>query len=73
MKYAACDEANIDAVTGECSAIVWVDPPTFIPSLSVEGAREIGGAILLCWAVAYVWRVIGQTIVHSSNQKETDP
>lgn len=70
MKFAACDESNIDPETGVCSSVVWVDQPQLFPSISVDAAEQIGGAILLAWAVAFSWRAIGRAISQRSNEGE---
>lgn len=46
-KYAACTEFNSD--TGECAAMVWVDPPAVIPPLTAEQGAALGGATCLVW------------------------
>ncbi|RRU12120.1 hypothetical protein EGJ34_12540 [Stenotrophomonas sp. 278] len=46
-KYAAC--AEFDPSSGQCATVVWVDPPSFIPSLTAEQGAALGGATLLVW------------------------
>jgi hypothetical protein len=45
---------EFDELTQECTASVWLEEPTLLPELSVEDARLIGEALLLCWLVAYL-------------------
>ena len=52
--YATCDGANVDASTGQCSAVVWVDgSPTLLPPLSVGDGGTIAMAIVAVWALAF--------------------
>ena len=61
MKYAACANADIDPVTGECSALVWVDQPDGVSSFPpAEALAPIVGAILTCLAIAYVLKLVHQ-------------
>jgi len=47
-RYLACDEADLDEQTGECSAAVWVTPPDIFADMpSVEDAGLIGGTMLV--------------------------
>ena len=57
--YMACDPATVDATTGQCSAPYWVQPPSMLPPLDAAGGAAISVAILLAWATAYSFRVIG--------------
>ncbi|MDG5822168.1 hypothetical protein [Xylella fastidiosa] len=59
----ACREADIDAVSGKCAAVMWVPQSSMLPELSISDARSIGGAILLLWAVAYVFRVLRKLLI----------
>lgn len=54
----ACRDVDIDAVSGKCAAVVWVSQPSMFPEFSIADAQSIGAAILLLWAVAYVFRVL---------------
>lgn len=58
--FMSCDPANVDPSTGICSVPVWVTQPQFLPSLSVDDGAAIGGAILTCWAIAYMYRAFRQ-------------
>ncbi|HHW4669471.1 MAG TPA: hypothetical protein ACQGQJ_07750 [Xylella fastidiosa subsp. multiplex] len=58
LLVSACREADIDAVSGKCAAVVWVPQSSIFSDLSIADAQSIGAAILLLWAVAYVFRVL---------------
>jgi hypothetical protein len=60
----ACLEANFDATTGTCTAVVWIPQPSLLPELPVEDAQLIGAKIALLWAVAYAFRLIRKSIYH---------
>ncbi|HHW4669192.1 MAG TPA: hypothetical protein ACQGQJ_06215 [Xylella fastidiosa subsp. multiplex] len=59
----ACREADIDAVSNKCSAVMWVPQSSIFPELSIADAQLIGAAILLLWAVAYVFRVLRKLLI----------
>lgn len=46
-KYAAC--AEFDSSSGQCTTVVWVDPPTSIPPLTAEQGAALGGVTILVW------------------------
>ena len=54
--YLACDSANVDATTGQCSQPIWLPQPQLFPELDAASGVAIGTAILACWAVAYGYR-----------------
>lgn len=56
--FMVCDSANVDASTGQCSAPYWVPQPSMFPTLNATDGAVIGGAILVCWAVAYMGRAL---------------
>ena len=58
----ACLEADFDASTGQCTAVIWIPQPSLLPELTVEGAQAIGAAVALLWAVAFVFRLIRKQI-----------
>lgn len=61
---AACAPADVDAVTGQCSHIVWVQQTAggVFPPLSATQGVEISGAVVACWAVGFIVRVIRKQI-----------
>lgn len=61
----ACHEANLDAVTGTCTAVIWIPQPGLLPDLPIEDAQLIGAQIALLWAIAYVFRLIRKKIQQS--------
>ncbi len=50
-KYAACTQ--FDSATGECTTVVWVDPPAVIPPLSASQGAMLGGITLVVWTCVY--------------------
>lgn len=54
--YMACDSANVDATTGQCSQPLWLPQPQLFPDLDAASGIAIASAILACWAVAFVYR-----------------
>lgn len=54
--YLVCDQANIDANTGQCTAVQYVQAPMLIPPLDATGGGAIAVAILGVWALAAVWK-----------------
>ncbi|MFC6838830.1 hypothetical protein [Xanthomonas theicola] len=61
----ACLERDFDAQTGTCSAPIWIPQPSLLPGLTVADAQSIGQAIVLLWAVAFVFRLIRKVIQRS--------
>lgn len=57
-----CAEADLDALTGECAAPMWVEDSGVFPRLPIADAMEIASAIALLWAIAFCWRVIRRTV-----------
>jgi hypothetical protein len=56
--YETCDQANVDASTGQCSAPSWQPLPSWLPQLTAADGVSIGVAILLAWATAYAYKVL---------------
>jgi hypothetical protein len=54
--YMACDAANVDATTGQCSQPIWLPQPQLFPQLDAADGITIAVAILACWATAYGFR-----------------
>jgi len=52
----------VDACTGAGGSVAWVEPASAIPELTLEGAGIIASAVLLLWATAYAFRVLGRQI-----------
>lgn len=52
----ACLEADLDAATGTCTAPIWIPQPTLLPDLSIGDAQQIGAAVAVLFAVAFVFR-----------------
>lgn len=52
----ACLESDFDAATGTCAQEIWIPQPSFLPELSVEDAQQIGLAVALLLAAAFVLR-----------------
>lgn len=46
-KYAACTQ--LDPSSGQCAAVVWVDPPAVIPPLTAQQGALLGGVCILVW------------------------
>lgn len=57
-----CDEANIDPNTNQCTQIVWAQPPSLLPPLSVDDGITIGLSILVCWAIGWGFRAMKRAI-----------
>lgn len=52
--YAACPVDSVDASTGSCTVpVVYVEPPQFLPPLSISDAVTISMAIAAAWAVGF--------------------
>lgn len=56
LVYMVCDQSNIDATTGQCTSVQYVQAPQIFPPLDVAGGVGIAVAILGVWALAAVWR-----------------
>ena len=61
----ACMEADFDAATQTCTAPYWIPQPTVLPALSIEDAQQIGMAIALLLAVAWVFRRVARHLNQS--------
>lgn len=63
MSYLYCDVADVDTSTGQCSNPHWVDSPTAgLPPLSAGEGVQIGFAIVGCWALGLVGRLLFKTL-----------
>lgn len=59
--FVACNVDDYDVATGTCSAPYYTMPPSFVPYLSFEDGFLIGGAIVSCWSIAAVFRILVRT------------
>lgn len=59
--YLACDSADVDEVTGECSAPIWAEGPTLFPPLTTTEGLQIGFAIVGVWTIGLIARVLVRT------------
>lgn len=59
--YLACNEADYNVSTGECSAPYYADAPTLFPELSAAEGLEIGFAIVAVWTIGLIARVLVRT------------
>lgn len=51
-----CLESDFDAATGTCAQEVWIPQMPSLPALTVEEAQQLGVAIALLFALAFVFR-----------------
>ena len=58
----ACDEADVDLVAGTCAAPYYIEQASVIPTLTIDGAAQIGAACALLFAIAWVFRRVGKSI-----------
>jgi len=61
----ACLEADLNAATGECAAVIWIPQPSLLPELTVGDAQAIGSAVALLWALAFAFRLIRKKLNQS--------
>lgn len=54
----ACRDADFDPQAGTCAAEIWIPQPSIVPELTVEDAQQIGMAVAVLLAVAFVFRVL---------------
>lgn len=58
---ATCARVDLDAATGTCAHIVWVEqqPPTVgvLPPLTATEGLQISAAVAGCWAIGFLVRV----------------
>lgn len=59
--FLACNAQDYDTQTGQCAAPYYTYPPSFLPYLSYEDGFLIAGAIVSCWTLAAVFRVLVRT------------
>lgn len=60
----ACDAADFDPQAGTCAAPYYIEQPSVIPTLTIDGAQQIGAACALLFATAWVFRRVGKAINH---------
>jgi hypothetical protein len=59
MPYLYCPSEAIDQSTGQCSDPHWIEgTPGGLPPLTGAEGAQIAGAIVGCWALGYVGRLI---------------
>lgn len=61
----SCKEADFDAGTAQCAAPFYSYQPTAWPALSIADAQEIGVAMALLIATAWVFRRLRKFIDQS--------
>lgn len=56
--YLACELADYNPTTGDCSAPYYTEqlPGTVLPPLSLEQGAAVATAILLVWGVAFCFK-----------------
>ncbi len=59
-----CDLADYDPQTYTCTSPYYEPQSTVLPVLSIADAQEIGMAVALLWAVAWIIRRIMRFIDH---------
>lgn len=64
---ATCAPENVDATTGTCSHVEWVNYAGGLPPLSIADGFAISAAIAGCWAVGFVVRLAKKAAI----QEET--
>lgn len=60
LKVWACLE--FDTASGTCTSEGWIEPPTVIPSMTVDDAQTIGMSIALLWATAFGVRMLKRAL-----------
>lgn len=58
MKYAACLDPHYDQATGTCAQIVFVDPPSLLPPMTVGEGLAVSAAIVGVLGVAFIIRLV---------------
>lgn len=53
-----CNAVDYDAATGGCAAPYYAEAPSFVPLLSAGDGFQIAFAIVGCWTVGLVGRLI---------------
>ena len=51
-----CMEEDYTAATGTCAAPIWNPQESGFSTLTIDGAQQIGAAIAMLWAVAWIFR-----------------
>lgn len=57
-----CMEADYTAATGTCAAPIWNPQESGFPTLTLDGAAQIGGAIALLWGIAFAFRAVRKAL-----------
>jgi hypothetical protein len=56
---ATCASTDVDATTGQCTNIVWVQQQVVgLPPLTAAQGAEISGAIAVLWSMGFLVRII---------------
>lgn len=65
MRYAACPDEYYHEITGACSYVIYVEPPSLLPDLTAADAAPIAAAIIaacaLAWGIKQLVRFIRQS------------
>lgn len=61
---AYCATTDIDATSGQCANIQWLQPPaaSFVPPLTAAQGALISGAIASVWVLGFLVREIRKTM-----------
>lgn len=63
MALAYCAPVDLDAVSGQCTHMQWVDNPSGgIPPLTAGEGLQIGFAIVGAWAIGLTGRLLFKAI-----------
>lgn len=54
--YMVCEASAVDATTGQCTHVQYVQAPTMLPPLDAAAGAAIAVAIMGCWALAWVYK-----------------
>ncbi len=57
-----CMEADYTAATGTCAVPFWNPQERGFPTMTLEGAALISGAIALLWGIAYVFKMLRKAL-----------
>lgn len=58
LVYAVCSLDDVDASTGACAHVQYVQAPLLIPPLSAQSGAAISLAILGVWVVGFVFKAL---------------
>jgi hypothetical protein len=56
--YLACNDADYNAATGECSAPYYSEAPSLLPAITAWEGFQISFAIVGCWLVGLFARLL---------------